>query len=117
MCIPLTLQRRTLANVRDPVWWVMRVLDKAFFCVLIMSLFWHRGSLLDPASASNIISLLWMLALLPLFYTAFYLELLVYEMPVFLRCAGGFLFKTACAANVLPSSCVRDAAHMSGRGI
>lgn len=79
------MQRRTLANLTDPAWVIVRTVDKLYFCLLIMSLYWHRASLMDPSSVANIISILWMLALLPLFYAAFFLGALVFEMPSYLR--------------------------------
>ena len=84
----MQLQRRTLCNVRDPRWIIQRTVDKLYFSLLIMSLYWHRASFTDPASVANIISVLWMLALLPLFYAAFFLGPLLYEMPGYLRCAA-----------------------------
>ena len=81
----LHLQRRTLRNVTDPRWIIQRTVDKLYFCLLIMSLYWHRASFTDPSSVANIISILWMLALLPLFYAAFFLGALLYEMPGYLR--------------------------------
>ncbi len=49
------------------------------------SLYWHRASLTDPASFANMISILWMLALLPMFHAALYINALIHEMPGFIR--------------------------------
>mmetsp|Transcript_11292 Transcript_11292/g.33953 ORF Transcript_11292/g.33953 Transcript_11292/m.33953 type:complete len:625 (-) Transcript_11292:289-2163(-) len=79
------LKHRSTTNFTDPFWLAIRIADKLFFSLFVMSFYWHRGSYTTPASFGNIFGLVWMLTVLPCFSAAMFFAPLVLGMPAVIR--------------------------------